>query len=61
MSDRLGPSPWRPSGERSGVPGRDISRDRNYSEEVAAAIDQEVREIVDNSYQRAMEILTQHR
>ena len=29
-----------------------ISRDRNYSEEVAAAIDQEVREIVESSYQR---------
>jgi len=62
MSDRLGPLTFgRPSGEDLVFLGRDISRDRNYSEEVAAAIDQEVREIVDNSYQRAMEILTQHR
>lgn len=62
MSDRLGPLTFgRPSGEDLVFLGRDISRDRNYSEEVAAAIDEEVRNIVESSYQRAVELLTQHR
>ena len=41
--------------------GRDISEDRNYSEEVACAIDQEVRAIIDSCYARAKEILTERR
>ena len=62
MSDRLGPLTFgRPSGEDLVFLGRDISRDRNYSEEVAAAIDEEVRSIVETSHQRAVEILTKHR
>lgn len=62
MSDRLGPLTFgRPSGEDLVFLGRDISRDRNYSEEVAAAIDEEVRSIVETNHQRAVEILTKHR
>ncbi len=41
--------------------GRDISEDRNYSEEVAYLIDKEVKTIIDNCYERAKEILTEHR
>ena len=41
--------------------GRDISEDRNYSEEVACAIDQEVKSIIDSCYARAKEILTERR
>ena len=41
--------------------GRDISEDRNYSEEVAAVIDKEVKAIIDSCYERAKEILTEHR
>lgn len=41
--------------------GRDISEDRNYSEEVACAIDQEVRAIIDSCYARAKEILSERR
>ena len=41
--------------------GRDISEDRNYSEEVAYMIDKEVKTIIDNCYERAKEILTEHR
>ena len=41
--------------------GRDISEDRNYSEEVAAMIDKEVKAIIDSCYERAKEILTEHR
>lgn len=40
--------------------GRDISRDRNYSEEVAAIIDQEIKQIVDESYQRAKNLLQEN-
>ena len=41
--------------------GRDISEDRNYSEEVAYAIDKEVKKIIDDCYERSKEILTEHR
>ncbi|MBQ7593506.1 MAG: ATP-dependent zinc metalloprotease FtsH [Synergistaceae bacterium] len=41
--------------------GRDISEDRNYSEEIAYAIDKEVKSIIDSCYERAKEILTQRR
>ena len=41
--------------------GRDISEDRNYSEEVAYVIDKEVKAIIDECYERAKEILTEHR
>ncbi|MBO8127768.1 MAG: ATP-dependent metallopeptidase FtsH/Yme1/Tma family protein [Peptococcaceae bacterium] len=56
MSDKLGPLTL---GSKQDTPflGRDIARDRNYSEEVASAIDQEVRRIIDESYHRAEEIL----
>ena len=41
--------------------GRDISEDRNYSEEIAYVIDKEVKSIIDSCYERAKEILTQRR
>ena len=41
--------------------GRDISEDRNYSEEIAYAIDKEVKAVIDECYERAKEILTEHR
>jgi len=57
MSDELGPLTL---GRRQDTPflGRDLARDRNYSEEVASAIDQEVRRIIDECYRRAETILT---
>ncbi|NLD05946.1 MAG: ATP-dependent metallopeptidase FtsH/Yme1/Tma family protein [Synergistaceae bacterium] len=39
--------------------GRDIMEDRNYSEEIAYAIDQEVRSIIDECYSRAKKILVE--
>jgi cell division protease FtsH len=56
MSERLGP---RKLGERHGNPflGRDAFEDRNYSEDVARAIDEEVRRIIDEAYERARQIL----
>ena len=40
--------------------GRDLSQQRNYSENVAAEIDQEIREIVDTAYEQAKDILEAH-
>ncbi len=40
--------------------GREISEQRNYSEEVAKKIDDEVSKILKDNYQRATEILTKH-
>ncbi|MEW6572764.1 MAG: ATP-dependent zinc metalloprotease FtsH [Bacillota bacterium] len=60
MSEELGPLTF---GNRHDTPflGRDLARDRNYSEEVAYAIDREVRRVIDECYNRAREILTKHR
>ncbi|GKT37749.1 ATP-dependent zinc metalloprotease FtsH, partial [Aduncisulcus paluster] len=40
--------------------GRDMTTRRNYSEQVAAEIDREVRKIVDNAYDKAEQLLTDH-
>ena len=41
--------------------GREIGEQRNYSDEVAKTIDEEVRAIIDKAYERATEVLTTHR
>jgi len=62
MSEKLGPLTFgNPGSEDLVFLGRDISRDRNYSEEIAAAIDSEVRDIVEGCYARALNILSEHR
>jgi len=60
MSERLGPLKL---GHRHGNPflGRDLMEDRNYSEEVAKAIDEEVRSIMEASYERARKVLEENR
>lgn len=60
MSDRLGTLAL---GRRAHNPflGRDYNDERNYSEDVAKVIDEEVRAIVDKCHDRATEILIQHR
>ncbi len=40
--------------------GKDMTTRRNYSEQVAAEIDREVRRIVDNAYEKAEQLLTDH-
>ncbi len=59
MSDTLGPVAL---GRHYDQPflGRDIMADRNYSEQVASAIDKEVSRIIDDCYERAKELLTAH-
>ena len=50
MSDNLGPITFGHRQDQQVFLGRDISRDRNYGEEVASAIDKEVRRLIDGAY-----------
>ncbi|MFZ5436408.1 MAG: ATP-dependent zinc metalloprotease FtsH [Bacillota bacterium] len=59
MSEKLGPLTFGTKQDHVFL-GRDIARDRNYSEEVAAAIDREVRNVVSGCYEKAKAILEQH-
>jgi cell division protease FtsH len=60
MSDRLGPVAL---GRAQGgmFLGRDIMSDRDFSEETAATIDEEVRHLVDHAYRRCKQVLTENR
>jgi cell division protease FtsH len=56
MSTKLGPLTF---GDREEMVflGREIAEQRNYSEEVAEEIDQEVRRLIDEAYGRAKDVL----
>ncbi|RBP67482.1 membrane protease FtsH catalytic subunit [Alkalibaculum bacchi] len=56
MSDYLGPMTFGSKHNEVFI-GKDLSRGRNYSEEVAAAIDKEIRTIIAECYDRALAIL----
>ncbi len=60
MSERLGAVKL---GEDTGEPflGRDIGHTRNYSEEVAAIVDEEIGRLMTNAHQEAFDILVQNR
>jgi cell division protease FtsH len=60
MSDRLGPLSF---GKRDELVflGREIGEQRNYSDEIAKTIDEEVRAIVDRAFERASQVLEAHR
>jgi cell division protease FtsH len=60
MSDQLGPMVYGQKEELIFL-GREISEQRDYSEAVAELIDQEVRRIVNESYERARGIILQYR
>jgi cell division protease FtsH len=60
MSDKLGPLSFGKRDELIFL-GREIGEQRNYSDEVAKTIDEEVRAIIDRAYERAMEVLETHR
>ena len=60
MSDRLGPLAFGKRDEMVFL-GREIGEQRNYSDNVAMMIDEEVRAIIDRAYDRATEVLTTHR
>jgi cell division protease FtsH len=60
MSDRLGPVAL---GRQQGnmFLGRDIAAERDFSEETAAAIDDEVRNLVEQAYRRSKAVLVNNR
>jgi cell division protease FtsH len=60
MSDRLGPVAL---GRQQGnmFLGRDIAAERDFSEETAAAIDDEVRNLVEQAYRRAKSVLSENK
>ena len=57
MSERLG-SIMFGSGQEEVFLGRDFAQSRNYSEETAGLIDEEVKKIIDKAYMTARQILT---
>jgi cell division protease FtsH len=60
MSEKLGP---RVLGHNQGAPflGRDMHSEPDYSDELARQIDTEIRRIIEEAYQRAKDILIEHR
>jgi cell division protease FtsH len=60
MSDRMGPLALGKREEMIFL-GRDIGEQRNYSDDVARQIDEEVRAIIDKAYARATDVLTTHK
>ncbi len=59
MSERLGPISFRSDNDEVFL-GMSYSHSRDYSEEVAAEIDGEVRRIIEDSYKRCTDILTEN-
>ena len=60
MSEKLGP---RVLGHSQGAPflGRDMHSEPDYSDDIARQIDTEIRRIIEDAYQRAKDILSEHR
>ncbi|MDR3589729.1 MAG: ATP-dependent zinc metalloprotease FtsH [Negativicutes bacterium] len=59
MSEALGPITFGRRQDQVFL-GRDITRDRNYSEEVAYSIDKEVRRLIEEAYTRTKEMLKEN-
>lgn len=61
MSDELGPILWGSEHSSDEVfLGRDISSDKNYSEQTAAMIDSEIKRIIKDAYDRSCAILREN-
>ena len=59
MSDRVGAIMFG-GGQGEVFLGRDFAQTKDYSEETAGVIDEEVKKIIDNAYNRARNILSEH-
>lgn len=59
MSDKLGAVTFGHRQDQVFL-GRDIGRDKDYSEEVAAQIDSEIRKFIDEAYKETVELLQKH-
>lgn len=57
MSDKLGPMTFGSSNSEVFI-GRDYSRTQDYSEHVAAEIDDEIKKIIDDAYERCIKLLS---
>ncbi len=60
MSDRLGPIVFGSSDSNEVFLGRDFGHQRNYSEEIAAKIDEEIDNIIGSCYKETERKLTEH-
>ena len=60
MSDEVGMVDYSSDGDEVFI-GRDLAHTRSYSESMATAIDNEVKRIIDESYQKAKAIILEHR
>ena len=60
MSDKMGTLAYGKN-EQMGFLGRDLMQQKDYSEETAKKIDEEVRELVNKAYSRARDLLTKHK
>ncbi len=59
MSDKLGPLNYGKNEEHIFL-GREIARHRDFSEQTAQGIDEELKELVDRCYTRAKDIISKH-
>ena len=59
MSDNLGPMSYGTSDDEVFL-GRDFNKIRNYSEDIAAKIDNEMRRIIDNAYNKTEKLLSEN-
>lgn len=59
MSEKLGPMTYGTDEDEVFI-GRDLGRTRNYSEEVAAEIDKEMRTFIDKAYSKAEKLLSEN-
>ncbi|WP_202710114.1 ATP-dependent zinc metalloprotease FtsH [Sporosalibacterium faouarense] len=59
MSDKLGPMTYGEDDNEVFI-GRDLGRSKNYSEQIAAEIDNEMRQIVGTGYNKAEQLLTEN-
>jgi len=59
MSDRLGPLNYGKNEEHIFL-GREIARHRDFSEQTAQGIDEELKELVDRCYTRAKDLISRH-
>ncbi len=59
MSDKLGPMTFGSDQDEVFI-GRDLAQSRNYGEQVASEIDNEIRTLIDNAYKRCEQLLQEN-
>ena len=60
MSDSLGPISFGSDTDEVFL-GRDMGKGRNFSEEIAYKIDEEIKKLIDDAYKKALTLLTENR